>query len=109
MVDFGRICRDDGSFMVYCIDLDRSSIVKVFGENGTLTGLPFFVSEKGTSISECWTRGEAQIGHFYTMSLQLALRFPFIGFILEMLNDYGIALPTCSECLEDSRGLLFRK
>ena len=91
MVDFGRICSDDGSFMVDCIDLDRSSTIKVFGENGTLTGLPFSISEKGTSISECWTKQEAQMGHFYTMSLQSGLRFLLITFILEVLNDYGIA------------------
>ena len=91
MTDFGKLCRDDGSFMTDYIDLDRSSIIKVFGENGTLMVLSFSILKEGTSISECWTKQEAQMGHFYTMSLQSGLRFLLITFILEVLNDYGIA------------------
>ena len=69
MADFGRICHDKGLILANYIDLDRTNTVKVFGEDDTLMGLPFFITKEGTSISQCWTKGKAQMGHFHTMSL----------------------------------------
>ena len=53
MNDFGRICRDDGSFMADYIRLDCLNIARVFGENDTLIGLPFSIPDEGTCINEC--------------------------------------------------------
>lgn len=57
--DFGRVCDDDSVFLVDYIVLDRSGTVKVFEENGSLRGLPFFVLDERTCISEYWSQRKA--------------------------------------------------
>ena len=37
-------------------------------------------------------KGESQTGHFHVVSFQNELRFPLLGFILEVLHDYDVAL-----------------
>ena len=69
MADFIRICRDDGLFLVDEIPFDRENTIKVYGENGTLMGLPFFIPGEGMCISEYWRRGKAQMGHFHIVFL----------------------------------------
>ena len=91
MANFSRIRRDDGSFLVDDIPFDCEETIKIYGEDGTLMGLLFSVPGKGTCISEYWTKEESQMGHFHIMSLWNGFRFPLSSFILEVLNDYGIA------------------
>ena len=52
MVDFLKICHNDGTFKADDIILDRLNTVKVFGESETLMGFQFFILEKETYISE---------------------------------------------------------
>ena len=52
MVDFSRICHDDGLFLANEIPLDRENTIKVYGENDTLMRLPFSAPDEGTCISE---------------------------------------------------------
>ena len=55
-------------------------------------GLKFTVPGKEARITDHW-RGddEVQTGYFHVISLQNGLRFPLLGFVLELLHDYGVA------------------
>ena len=70
MVDFLKICHNDGTFKADDIILDRLNTIKVFDESETLMGFQFFILEKETYISEFSQRKGAQIGHFHTRSLK---------------------------------------
>ena len=69
MSGFGRIRHGDGSFMANDIRLDHGKMIKVFGKNGTLMGLPFLVPDREARISDSWKREKSQIGHFHVVSL----------------------------------------
>ena len=52
MFGFDRIHCQNNSYFVDDIRLDREESIKVFGENGTLMGLEFIVSDGEARISE---------------------------------------------------------
>ena len=52
MVDFGRIRRGDGLFLVNDIRPDREETIKVHGEDGSLIGLPFSIPGERSCISD---------------------------------------------------------
>ena len=92
---FAKIRRKNGSFYADDILLDPFETIRVVGEvEGVKDGLEFTVPGKKARITDHW-RGdgisEAQIGHFHVISLQNGLRFPLLGFVLELLHDYGVA------------------
>ena len=90
---FAKIRRKSGSFYASDIRLDPFEIIRVVGETeGVRDGLEFTVPEKEARITDHWRGdGEAQTGHFLVISLQNGLRFPLLGFVLELLHDYGVA------------------
>ena len=92
---FGKIHRKNDSFYAGDILLDPFETIRVVGEaEGLRDGLEFTVPRKKARITDHW-RGdgisEAQTDYFHVISLQNGLRFPFSGFVLELLNDYGVA------------------
>ena len=60
------------------------------GEFGTVYDLAFKLSSSEVHIS--WTRKVEGVeeGYFHLASLSYGLRFPLSGFILKLLNEYGI-------------------
>ena len=50
MSGFGRICCDNGSYLVDDIRLDHDETMKAYGESGTLMELEFIVPSKKTNI-----------------------------------------------------------
>ena len=72
------------------IRLDRVETIKVVSEESTVNGLEFIVPDDEVRISDQWRKGESQTRHFHVVSLQNRLRFPFFGFVLELLHDYSI-------------------
>ena len=74
--------------------MDRFETIRaVEGEEGDRNGLGFIVLCNEARIIDHW-RGdrESQTGHFHVVSLYNGLRFPLSRFLLELLQDYGVAL-----------------
>ena len=90
---FAKIRRKNGSFYVSDILLDPFEIIRVVGEvEGMRDGLEFTVPRKEARVTDHWRGdGEAPMGHFHVILLQNGLRFPLLGFVLELLHDYGVA------------------
>ena len=90
---FAKIRRKNGSFYAGDILLDPFETIRVVGEaEGVRDGLEFTVPRKEAWVIDHWRGdGEAQTGHFHVILLQNGLRFPFPGFVLELLHDYGVA------------------
>ena len=92
---FTKIRRKNGSFYVGDILLDPFETIRVVeGEEGVRNGLQFIVLGREARITDHWrgdANSEAQIGHFHVISLYNGLRFPLLGFILELLHYYDIA------------------
>ena len=83
-----------GVFLAGGICLDRFETIRVVeGEGGNRNGLEFIVSGDDARITDHW-RGDglSQTGHFHLIFLYNGLRFPFLGFILELLHHYSVAL-----------------
>ena len=74
------------------IHLNRVKTIRVVGDVDTINGLEFIVPDSEARISDQWKRGESQTMHFYVVSMQNGLRFPLLGFVLELLHDYGVTL-----------------
>ena len=51
----------------------------------------FWVTTSKAHISSTHEVGDVEEGGFHLASLSCGLRFPFPGFVLELLNKYGIA------------------
>ena len=78
--------------MANYINIDRSGTIKVVGKDGFISGVAFVVPQVKAQISQNWSDGEARIGHFHLVSLQFGLNFPLSAFVIEVLNNYRIAL-----------------
>ena len=64
MFNFGKIRRNDGSYLAYGIRLDRTETIKVFRGSDTLIGLPFLVLNEEAHISDQWRWGNHKQGIF---------------------------------------------
>ena len=91
MFNFGKIRHKNGSFFTNDIRLDRAKTIKIFGEDGTVMGLPFSIPSKEALISDQWRRGELEIDIFMWYLFQNGLRFLLLKFILKVLHDYKVA------------------
>ena len=82
--------RDKVSWLADRIPLDCFAIFDVVGEFGVIHGLAFELSPFEVYIS--WMRkvNDIEEGCFHLAFLASGLRFPFLGFILEILGDHRI-------------------
>ena len=90
---FTKSRRKNGSFYAGDILLDHFETIRVVGDaEGVRDGLSFTVPGREAQITDHWRGdGESQTGHFHVISLQNGLRFSLLGFLLELLYDYGVA------------------
>ena len=62
------------------------------GESGIIHGLAFELLPPEAYISWTFEVNNLEKGCFHLAFLSCGLKFPLSGFILELLNEYGIAL-----------------
>ena len=93
--NFTKVCHKNDSFYAGDILLDSFETIRVVGgEERVRDGLQFTVPSREARITDHWrgnANSEAQTGHFHVISLHNGLRFPFPGFVFELLYDYGVA------------------
>ena len=83
--------RDEVGWPVDRIPLDRHVTFTVVGEFGVIHGLAFDLLPFKAQISWTYEANNMEEGCFHIASLTSRLRYPFPGFILDILGVYGIA------------------
>ena len=83
--------RDNKGWLTKRVVFDRYDTHASVGDFGDMYGFVFDLSSLGAQISRVHKENEVKECYFHIVSLASGLRFPLLGFILEVLNDYGIA------------------
>ena len=82
---------DEAGWLADRISLNQYTTYLAMGKSGTIHGLAFELPPSEAHISWTCEVDGVEEGYFHLASLLCGLRFPFPGFVLELLNGYGIA------------------
>ena len=72
-------------------ELDVGATEAKVGTLRRLFGLEYDMPLEGAQITRVHTKNGVEEGYFYLMALDCGLRFPLMGFIVEVLNVYKVA------------------